>query len=105
MATTTVSSTTALNSALKAATAGDTILLAPGTYAMAASNLSFASDVTIGSADSMKRAVMTSFNISGSTGLTLSGLELRADAAGGNNPFKVSGSEDIHFVRLNVHGS
>jgi Ca2+-binding RTX toxin-like protein len=105
MTTINVSSTAALNLAVKAAKAGDTILLAPGAYTMAASNLSFASDVTISSADSTRPAVMTSFNINGSTGLTLSDLELRASATEGTYPFKVSGSNDIHFLRLDVHGS
>lgn len=105
MATTTVSSTTALNSALKAAKAGDTILLAPGTYTMSASNLNFASAVTVTSADPMKAAVITGLSVNGSTGLTIRDLEFRADAANGNMPFRVSGSDNVRFVNLDVHGS
>jgi hypothetical protein len=105
MTTTTVASTAALNSAIKAAHAGDTILLQGGTYTLAASNLVFSSDVTIASADTSKLAVLTGLNISGTTGLTLRDLELRADAVNGAFPFRVSGSHDIHFQRLDAHGS
>jgi len=101
----TVTSTAALTSALKAAKAGDTILLSSGTYTLSAANLTFASDVTVASADASRPAVLTGLSISGTTGLTLRDLELRADAVNGNNPFKVGGSTDIHFQRLNVHGS
>lgn len=101
----TVTSTAALTSALKAAKAGDTILLSGGTYTLTAANLTFASDVTVASADAGRPAVITGLSLSGTTGLTVRDLELRADAANGANPFKVSGSTDIHFQRLNVHGS
>jgi Ca2+-binding RTX toxin-like protein len=102
---TTVNSSTALTAALKAAQAGDTILLSSGVYSLGVSNLHFATDVTIASADPAHQAVITALNVSGSSGLTISGLELRADAAAGANPFRVSGSADIHFTHLNVHGS
>jgi Ca2+-binding RTX toxin-like protein len=101
----TVTSTAALTSALKAAKAGDTILLSGGTYTLSAANLTFASDVTVASADASKPAILTGLNISGTTGLTMRDLELRADAVNGSFPFRVSSSADIHFQRLNVHGS
>ena len=101
----TVTSTAALTSALKAAKAGDTILLSGGTYTLTAANLTFASDVTVASADASRPAVITGLNISGVTGLTVRDLELRADAVNGSYPFRVSASTDIHFQRLNVHGS
>lgn len=101
----TITSTAALTSALKAAKAGDTILLSPGTYSLSASGLTFASDVTVASADASRPAILTGVSISGTTGLTLRDLELRADAVNGTNPFKVSGSTDIHFQRVDVHGS
>ena len=59
MATINVSTTSALNSALKAAQAGDTILLSSGTYTLSASGLKFATDVTIASADAGKPASIT----------------------------------------------
>jgi Ca2+-binding RTX toxin-like protein len=102
---TAVNSSAALTTALKAAQAGDTILLSSGVYSVGVSNLHFASDVTIASVDPAHAAVITALNVSGSSGLTFSGLELRADAAAGANPFRVSGSADVHFTNLNVHGS
>ena len=105
MATINVSSTAALNTALKAAKAGDTILLSTGTYTLNASGLTFASDVTVASANTGKPAVITSLAINDTMGLTLRDLELKAGATAGTNPFKVVDSGDIHFERLSVHGS
>ena len=103
---TTVSSSSQLNAAIKAAQAGDTIQLAAGTYAgIVATNDHFATDVTVTSADPAHQAVITDLMVSASNGLTFSGLELQANAAGGDNPFKVNSSQDIHFDHLNVHGS
>jgi Ca2+-binding RTX toxin-like protein len=100
----TVDTSAALTAALKAAIAGDTILLAPGEYSVSVSSLALPG-VTIASADLLHPAVITALNVSSSSGLTFQDLELRADKAGGDNPFKVSGSHDISFTRLDVHGS
>ena len=105
MATINVSSTAALNSALKAAQSGDTILLSGGTYTMSASNLHFATDVTVASASTSAPAAITNLSITDSSGITVRDLDLNALAAGGNNPFKVYRSQDIHLERLDVHGS
>jgi Ca2+-binding RTX toxin-like protein len=61
--------------------------------------------VTIASADLLHPAVITALNVSSSSGLAFRDLELRADRAGGDNAFRVSGSHDVSFTRLDVHGS
>jgi Ca2+-binding RTX toxin-like protein len=103
---TTVNSAAALNSALKTAHAGDTIQLTAGTYSgVTATNLHFATGVTITSADPAHEATLTSLRVSGSSGLTFSGLDFYATQAGGQNPFQVGGASDnIHFDSLSVHG-
>jgi Ca2+-binding RTX toxin-like protein len=106
MTTTTVSSAAALNSALKAAQAGDTILLAPGTYAgVVASNLNFASDVTIASANPGAMATLTGLSVQSSSGLQFQNLDFFVNPTGGDNPFLVSRSHDIGFSGLSVHGT
>jgi len=101
---TTVNNAAALTAALKAATAGDTLLLAPGTYAVSISGVA-AAGVTIASANLADRAVVTALDIRGSSGLTFSDLEFVAPAAAGDNAFRVLNSQDIAFRRLDVHGS
>ncbi|HKP78780.1 MAG TPA: hypothetical protein VJU34_06615, partial [Phenylobacterium sp.] len=77
---TTVSSSAALYSALKAAHGGDTILLAPGTYTpFSIKSMNFSSEVTIASADATKPAVLTGFTITSSSGIAFENLELRTD--------------------------
>ena len=106
MTITTVGTAAALNTALKSAAAGDTILLAPGTYTgVSASYLHFASDVTITSQSASNPAVITSLTITNSNGLTFRDMDFQVDAAAGDNPFKLGADQDIHFVNLDVHGS
>jgi Ca2+-binding RTX toxin-like protein len=108
-----VSSTASLTSALKAATGGDIIKLAPGTYSgLALSNLTYASDVTITSADPTKLAILTDFTLKGVNGLTFTNLEMATldhtdlVAKGlGFWAFNVNQSSDIHFDHVKVHGS
>ncbi len=100
-----VSTTAELNAAIKTASGGDTLLLAPGTYELTASSLTFTSAVTITSADAARPATVTSININSSRGLTLRDLELFAPPSGGDNAFRVTNSQDIAFQRLDVHGS
>jgi Ca2+-binding RTX toxin-like protein len=103
---TTVSSVTALNAALKAAQAGDSILLTAGTYTgTVASYLNFAGNVTVTSADAGHPATLTNLNVTSSSGLTFSGLDFRADGAGPDNPFLVARSHDVTLTGLDVHGS
>jgi parallel beta-helix repeat protein len=102
---TTVTSATALNAALKATHAGDTIMLAPGDYGgVWVSNLHFATDVTVTSATSTD-AVLTGLSVSGSNGLTFSNLEIDTSGATTNFPVNVANSQDVHLNHLNVHGS
>jgi Ca2+-binding RTX toxin-like protein len=103
---TTVSTAAALNTALKAAHAGDTILLSAGTYSgISTSNLHFAQDVTVTSAVPGSPATLTSLKVIGSSGLTFRDLDFRVDAAAGDNPFQISKSQDVTLTGLNVHGS
>lgn len=106
MATINVSSNAALSTALKAAKAGDTILLSGGSYALTASNLKFTTaDVTIASADPGRPAVLTRLEIVDSAGITVRDLDLNALPSGGNNPFKIYRSQDIHLENLDIHGT
>lgn len=105
MATINVVDTSSLNAALKAAKAGDTILLSSGSYALSVSGLKFAADVTIASANPDRPAVITGLSIKDSAGLTLRDLDLSASGAGSGHPFVVYRSQDIHLERLSVHGS
>lgn len=106
MTVTTVASAAALNAALKSAQAGDTVLLAPGTYsAVAANGLTFATAVTVASADPANPAVITSMTLSGSAGLTFRSLDLRVDYAGGENPFQILSSKLIRLEDSQIHGS
>ncbi|OHB27887.1 MAG: hypothetical protein A2790_14695 [Phenylobacterium sp. RIFCSPHIGHO2_01_FULL_69_31] len=94
-----------LVSALKAAQSGDVIQLAPGTYSpFVLSGLKFDAPVTITSLDPGNPAKLTGLNVKGSEGLEFNSLEF---VVGGtvDNPFQVSGSANIGFDNLNVHGS
>ena len=103
---TTVSTTAALVTALKAAQSGDTVLLTTGSYNyFAISNVHFATDVTVASQNPGAPAVMSSFSISNSSGLTFRDIEFAVDPASGAYPLSVVGSQDIHFDRVNIHGS
>src|SRR5262249_34324176 len=93
----TVSSTSALIAALKAAHPGDTIKLAAGTYSsVVIQKLSFSSPVTITSADSNHPAVLTGLNVVGSNGLKFTGLVF-SPPSGTHNPFQVNNSQNISF--------
>ena len=103
---TTVSSAGELNAALTFAQSGDTIQLAAGTYSgVVVNGLHFDHNVTITSVDPANRAIITDLSVSGSNGLSFSNLELLVNGVGGDTPFKVTSSQDIHFDQLNVHGS
>ena len=70
MTTTTVNTASGLIAALRSAHAGDTILLAAGTYnGVGLNNLNFSSAVTIQSADPTHQAVINNLVVSGSSGL------------------------------------
>jgi Ca2+-binding RTX toxin-like protein len=97
-----VSDAGALNAMLKIAQAGDTISLAPGTYAGVVANNLALGGVTVTSANPLAAATLTDLSVTHSSGITFSNLELTPKA---DNAFSVSSSQDIHFDHLNVHGS
>ena len=106
MKTINVSTTSELLQALKNAKGGETILLAPGSYAgVGFSNINPASGVTIRSADDSKPAVIEHINISGSSNLNFQSMEFYADPAKDLYAFRVSASTNISFDNLDVHGT
>ncbi|MFI4949554.1 MAG: right-handed parallel beta-helix repeat-containing protein, partial [Caulobacterales bacterium] len=99
----TVSSSAALATALKSAHAGDTILLAAGTYsAVNLSGLNFSSAVTIQSADNSHEAVINGLTVSNSAGLAFNHVDV---ASNGATAVSVYGSHNITFDSINEHGS
>lgn len=103
---TTASSAATLKTALSSAKAGDTILLQPGVYSVInLSKVNFTGEVTIASADSGRPAVLTGLEISNSSNLTFDGLEWDTSRGVQAKPFVVSGSKNIRFKDLDVHGS
>jgi parallel beta-helix repeat protein len=107
MSTTTVDSAAALTAALKAAHGGDTILLAPGAYsALTLTNLTFAQDVTISSADPNHQAVINNFTMNHVTGLSFNNVEMLSTGASSSSfGFNIYNSNDVHFDHVHVHGS
>ena len=103
----TVSSTAALISALNSAHAGETILLASGTYVgLNISGINTPGNVTIKSASSTSPAVLNGLNVTNSSGITFSGLELSSvGITKYAYAFTVSNSSNLTFTGLNVHGS
>jgi Ca2+-binding RTX toxin-like protein len=91
---------------LKTAHGGDVIQLAAGNYAgVSATGLTFATDVTITSADPAHPAVLTGFNLSSVTGVTVTNVDMAASGAVDQFIFLVRNSNDIHFDHVSVHGS
>ncbi|MFL5296742.1 MAG: right-handed parallel beta-helix repeat-containing protein, partial [Phenylobacterium sp.] len=105
MSSITVDSTAALTSALKSAHDGDTILLKAGTYSgLYFSNLTFATGVTITSADAANRAVLTSFGVDNAHGITFSNVEMVTQSTGYFD-YIVTNSSNLSFDHVSVHGS
>lgn len=102
-----VSNTQGLLSALKAAQAGDTIQLNPGTYASVnIKGLSFDGLVTITSSSPGNLAVLSDLKVQDSKGLLFSNLEFYVDPAStASYSHRVTSSDNIHFTGLDVHGS
>ena len=106
MATINVSNAAQLSAAISSAHAGDTILLAAGTYSgVVMQNLNFTSAVTITSADAAHPATLTDLYVRGSSGLNFSNLELDASASTAYFPFQVYGSSNVNMSHLWFHGS
>ena|GEM_PF-1589423 len=101
---TTVSNSDALWAAIKAAHAGDTILLAPGSYsALSLSNFKFNKGVvTIQSADPSHMAVINGLTLTNSTGFAFNHLDFATTSGTAAN---VQGSTNISFDASKFHGS
>lgn len=105
MAIITVSSSVQLANAVKSAKDGDVIQLAAGDYGkISLSNIHFAGGVTITSADPNQQAVLAGLKITNSSGLNFDNVEFALNPADKYFPITVSGSSDVHFSALNVHG-
>ena len=101
--TVTVSSSDGLSAALRGAHAGDTILLAAGTYSpISLNNLHYDGVVTIQSADSSHQAVLTGLTLKGSSGLAFNSMNMTT-AAG--TAVTVVSSSSIAFSGLTVYGT
>ncbi len=95
-----------LAAAVKAAKAGDVILLAPGRYAgVSIHGFNAGGPVTLRSQDPAHLASLTAFEIVGSHGLRLSDLELVTSAPVGFFNFRLEACEDIRLSNLNIHGT
>lgn len=111
MTTTTVTTTAALNAAIKTAHAGDVIQLAAGTYSgVTVQNFSSAGAVTITSADPNHHAVITDMQVNNSSGLNFTNLEFSFAAsttAAGVNAFgiQVLSSQNVNFDHDSIHGT
>jgi VCBS repeat-containing protein len=106
MAITTVSNSAGLVKALQVAHSGDTIRLNSGNYSgVVLTNLHFASNVTITSANPSHSAVLVGLSVGNSSGLVFTGLEMTS--VGSTDPyyaFRVTSSNNISFTNVNVHG-
>jgi hypothetical protein len=111
VSTTTVTTTAALNTALKTAHAGDVIQLAAGTYSgVVIKNFNSAGAVTITSADPNHHAVLTDLSVTNANGLDFTNLDFsfasvttdKATFAFGGS---VSNSQNITFDHVSVHGT
>ena len=109
MATFNVSTAAQLSAALASAHAGDTILLAGGSYGdFAIANLSFSSQVTIESADPTHPAVFSTISMNAVHGLTFENIEVHfvpnATTVAFDSAVKITNSSDIAFVHSDIIG-
>ena len=101
-----VNSTAGLLSALRSATAGETIALAPGTYrGVSISNARFSAPVRITSLDVTHPAVLVGLRVAGSSHLTFHHLTLSTQGLTTAAPFQVGSSQNLAFTNLTVEGS
>jgi Ca2+-binding RTX toxin-like protein len=102
----TVSTTAQLESALKVAQGGETILLGPGTYsAVSISNVHIVGGVTIESQNAANRASISGLIVANSSGLTFSGVTLTT--VGCTDPYysvRVGLSSNITFQGCSFSG-
>lgn len=101
----TVSSSYDLIKALNSAQAGDTIKLAAGTYDYTQVMwYNFSGQVTITSADANNKATIQGLNITGSTGLTFSNLDISVGERTGVAA-NLTGSSNITFDGVSMHSA
>jgi len=101
----TVSGSDGLMAALQGAHAGDTILLAPGTYSsIYISNLHFDGAVTIQSADPAHQAVLNGITFDSSSGLALDNVNVAVNGSASKGVV-VTSSSNISMSGLTVHGT
>jgi Ca2+-binding RTX toxin-like protein len=102
----TANSAQSLTAALKAAKAGDTILLDAGDYSkVQIKGLVFDGTVTIASKDPSNPATLTGLTITNSEGLTFQNLHLDFSSPWTVWNAQIVGSKNIEFNNLNIHGS
>ena len=101
-----VSTVAALQSALGHAQAGDSVLL-PGTYSgVSISNLNISgSGVTIGSQNAANPAVLTGLQISGSTGLNFTNLDVIGTGSSAYAYSNVTNSTNVSFSNMLFEGT
>ncbi len=101
-----VSTTAALESALSSAHAGDSILLAPGTYSgLSISNVNVAGgSVTIASQNSANPAVLTGLQVLTSSDLKFSGLDVIGSSTSVSYYANVSSSSNVSFSNMLFEG-
>ena len=104
MAIISVLNSTALQSALRAANAGDEIRLAGGTYNLSMQGLSFSGEVTITSASASDAAEFSSINLTRASNLTFEGVDLKANAGAGK-PFVIRESSNITIRDALIDGA
>src|SRR5215467_4615012 len=107
MTTYNVSTTSGFQSALSQAKAGDSILLASGTYAnISISNYNLASgQVTIGSQSSANPAVLTGLQVNNSTGLNFTNLDVIGTGTSAYAYANVGNSHNVSFANMLFEGT
>ncbi len=106
MSTFNVGTTAAFQSALAQAKAGDTILLASGTYSgIFISNVNFTGGtVTIASQNNSNQAVLNQFEMISSSGLSFSHVTLSAAGSDPNYAFKAYQCSNLSYDSVTIHG-
>lgn len=106
MSTFTVGSSAKLLSAIKAAKAGDTIYLKPGTYSnIDIQGINISGSVNITSLDKNKPAVLTDLQVKNSSGLNFSYLSLTSKVDAADFNFNVYGSHNVNLDHLKIAGA
>ena len=100
-----ISSQSQLDAALAGATGGETFLLASGDYSISLYNKSYASAVTIASADSGKPATIDYMKLSNVANLTFRSVDLGRAANTSEHMVRIMGGKNLTFDSVHVHGS